>query len=199
MQFEQTRQFKNWIFDSTSLANLRNGVATQALNRYSLQLHEQSPSLPVQQTQLQASQEVLTQAEEATVINHLSKQMLYEWDKVIARDSKIPAIHMDVKATALTFFKRFYIANTIMDYSPQKILAVCFNLAAKVEERWELSVDSKYYPRITRQLTHQKRDVVVHSEVSLLSHPYHHFIPLGLLSFKPNLFRTKSTLYVCTT
>ncbi|KAJ3212657.1 hypothetical protein HDU67_003685 [Dinochytrium kinnereticum] len=38
-----------------------------------------------------------------------------------------------VQATAITFFKRFYLANTIMDYDPKLILLTCLFLAAKVE------------------------------------------------------------------
>ncbi|KAJ3096671.1 isocitrate dehydrogenase (NAD(+)) idh1 [Phlyctochytrium planicorne] len=38
-----------------------------------------------------------------------------------------------VQATAITFFKRFYITNTVMDYDPKLILLTCLFLAAKVE------------------------------------------------------------------
>ncbi|KAI8850498.1 hypothetical protein BC829DRAFT_442103 [Chytridium lagenaria] len=38
-----------------------------------------------------------------------------------------------VQATAITFFKRFYLNNTIMDYDPKLILLTCLFLAAKVE------------------------------------------------------------------
>ncbi|KAJ3191772.1 hypothetical protein HK101_007426 [Irineochytrium annulatum] len=38
-----------------------------------------------------------------------------------------------VQSTAITFFKRFYLANTIMDYDPKLILLTCLFLAAKVE------------------------------------------------------------------
>ncbi|CAG8779568.1 40327_t:CDS:2 [Gigaspora margarita] len=38
-----------------------------------------------------------------------------------------------VKATAITFVKRFYLRNTVMDYHPKEIIVTCLFLAAKVE------------------------------------------------------------------
>lgn len=50
-----------------------------------------------------------------------------------------------VKATAMSFFKKFYLVNSVMEYHPKNILYTCVFLAAK-SENYFMSIESFCHP-----------------------------------------------------
>lgn len=70
----------------------------------------------------------LTAAEEKLMMKHF-EFILREFCKKFN-----PTMPKYVQGTALTYFKRFYIHNSIMDYHPRDLMLTCVYLACKVEE-----------------------------------------------------------------
>lgn len=58
----------------------------------------------------------------------------YEFELVKLGKNFEPKLPCDVQGTAIHFFKRFYVHNSVMDFHPKEMLATCIFLACKVEE-----------------------------------------------------------------
>lgn len=60
----------------------------------------------------------------------------YGYEKQIWEICGVLHLPTSVKATATTFFKRFYLYNSVMDQDPELMLLMCIFLATKTEEQW---------------------------------------------------------------
>lgn len=69
--------------------------------------------------------QLLNFEEETKYLNYYQKNVIYA-----SNFFKMPT---NVKATAIIFFKRFYLFNSVMEFHPKKIMYTCLFLAAKSE------------------------------------------------------------------
>ncbi|VDK53407.1 unnamed protein product [Anisakis simplex] len=70
----------------------------------------------------------LTPEEETTLRNIVTETGIR-----FAEDFR-PAMWLSVRWTAFAYFKRFFLHNSTMEYSPKSVMMACFYLAAKVDE-----------------------------------------------------------------
>lgn len=68
-------------------------------------------------------------------------------------------------ATALHYFKRFYLRNSVMDYHPKEILVTCVYLASKVEE---FNVSISQFVANVKGDREKASDIVLNNELLLM-------------------------------
>eukprot|EP00462_Mataza_sp_D1_P012048 CAMPEP_0175168118 /NCGR_PEP_ID=MMETSP0087-20121206/28763_1 /TAXON_ID=136419 /ORGANISM="Unknown Unknown, Strain D1" /LENGTH=412 /DNA_ID=CAMNT_0016458169 /DNA_START=40 /DNA_END=1275 /DNA_ORIENTATION=- len=92
-------------------------------------------------------------------------------------ENMYPNDNVAITATAISFLKRFYLFNSIMEHKPDTVTVTCINLASKAEERsFEIEKLAK--------ITETKVSDIVECEVLVLEgikfhlRLYHPFIPL---------------------
>lgn len=116
--FPMSTQKKCWVFsDENDLVELR-----QKSNANFIEKHGSS------MTSEQKAEYFLSDSEERTLVRYYENQ-LRELGKRFN-----PTMPRATVATALHYFKRFYLRNSVMDYHPKEILVTCVYLACKVEE-----------------------------------------------------------------
>lgn len=116
--FATGTQRKNWMFTGvTEIDQLRKEANERYIKEYGKNMDEESQA-----------QHFLTSVEEKLMMRHF-EFILREFCKKFT-----PTMPKYVQGTALTYFKRFYIHNSIMDYHPKDLMLTCVYLACKVEE-----------------------------------------------------------------
>jgi len=114
--FHSSTQKAHWIFRS------KDELATQRENANKQYQSRMASKLNLSQGQF------LTPDEEFKFLQYYETRL---WD--FCRHFR-PPLPPNVSATALMYFKRFYLNNSVMDYSPRNIYMACLWLATKVEE-----------------------------------------------------------------
>lgn len=102
-----------------------------------------------------------------------------------------------VKATAMSFFKKFYLVNSVMEYHPKNILYTCLFLAAKLENNF-ISIESycKILPKTEpKDILDLEFIVLLSLKFTLLVH--HPFRPLYgfFLDFQAVLLHPSPVMY----
>ena len=67
-----------------------------------------------------------------SVVEERALQSFYESQLIEFCKRFNPPMPKPTTATALHYFKRFYLGNSVMDYHPKEILVTCVYLACKV-------------------------------------------------------------------
>lgn len=116
--FAAGTQKKYWLFHRESEINQ---LRAEANGRY-IKEYRRGKSEEEQE------QFFLNPSEERLMMRHF-EFILREFCKKFS-----PAMPKYVQGTALTYFKRFYIHNSIMDYHPRDLMLTCVYLACKVDE-----------------------------------------------------------------
>eukprot|EP00842_Homolaphlyctis_polyrhiza_P004477 jgi/Hompol1/502/HPOL_005332-RA len=125
--YEQTSQFRHWMFTAEELLERRIKVNEDGIRRMlaafelETQLAKESGE-PVPET---PQPQPLTWQEQLDYCRFFERKIsdycaVFRFDKT-------------VQATATIFLKRFYLNHTVMDYDPKSILIACLFLSTKVE------------------------------------------------------------------
>ncbi|CAG8631560.1 6479_t:CDS:2, partial [Dentiscutata erythropus] len=143
--YTETSQYRNWRFSKAKLQETRDKNHTLAVERVKKKVLEESQNLETsspaysEQTENVGSPRVNpSEIEYLTLEDELALCNFYE-TRILPMANCFPKEVIEnkltdkVKATAITFAKRFYLRNTIMDYHPKEIIVTCLFLAAKVE------------------------------------------------------------------
>ncbi|EGF80229.1 hypothetical protein BATDEDRAFT_88645 [Batrachochytrium dendrobatidis JAM81] len=125
--YEQTSQYKHWQFTAEKLMEKRLQVNTDGVARTLEALRLENELKQSESTDSSAS----PGSECVTWKEQLDYCRFYE-GKIIDY-CKFFGFDKTVQATAIVFFKRFYLNNTVMDYDPKIILMTCLFLSTKVE------------------------------------------------------------------
>ncbi|KAH6850515.1 cyclin-like protein [Chaetomium sp. MPI-CAGE-AT-0009] len=136
-RYRQTSQFQLWSFSPTQLSSMREKTNAAARTR----IAERLSSLPASTntsaptssantpdpdgTSTPALPVFLTAPEEAQLVTFFTSELLRAGDHAEMGD--------EIKATAATFFRRFYVTNSIMTYPPQEMLIVALFFGCKAE------------------------------------------------------------------
>ncbi|KAH3891329.1 cyclin-H-like [Dreissena polymorpha] len=116
--FASGTQKHHWMFHSTEeIVLLRQEANQRFVGDFGKGMDEQT-----------RDKTFLTAEEEKLMMQHF-EFILREFCKKFQ-----PTMPKYVQGTALTYFKRFYIHNSIMDYHPRDLMLTCVYLACKVEE-----------------------------------------------------------------
>lgn len=119
--YRQSSQFKKWSFTPAQLAARRLQTNTNG-SEFVLESFQNADLDP-------AMAKILSVDEELTMVNYMCSQ-----SEGIAQILNLPS---KVKATAVLFFKKFFLINSVMVYSdPVKVLHTCFFLATKAENHF---------------------------------------------------------------
>ncbi|CAB4401031.1 unnamed protein product [Rhizophagus irregularis] len=147
--FTETSQYRNWFYSKEKLQEIREKNHVSAVERVKQRVLEEAElqklvsakSTPtrgeqperVNSPRLNPSEiEYLKMEDELALCNYYQTQ-------IPLVDSKFPEeiqknkFTDKVKASAITYVKRFYLRNTMMDYHPRDIMITCLFLAAKTE------------------------------------------------------------------
>ncbi|XP_045171270.1 cyclin-H-like [Mercenaria mercenaria] len=116
--FASGSQKRHWMFTGVSEIDLLRKEANERfINIFGENMDENS-----------RQENFLSPAEEKLLMRHF-EFILREFCKKFN-----PTMPKYVQGTALTYFKRFYIHNSIMDYHPRDLMLTCVYLSCKVEE-----------------------------------------------------------------
>ncbi|KAL2917831.1 hypothetical protein HK105_202704 [Polyrhizophydium stewartii] len=125
--FEQSSQVRNWLLTAEQLEETRLLVNADGVRRL----------------QAAAALEAELAAAEGQPLANAAvpqgitwrEQLLYcrFYEGKIVDFCKFFGFDKTVQATAIVFFKRFYLHNTVMDYDPKIVLITCLFLSTKVE------------------------------------------------------------------
>lgn len=123
--YRHTSQYRLWSMTKEKLATTRLNTHQRAVEKIKQSLAAKSTELGFTLTPEQINEMVLTFEEEhALVLGYASK---------VERIARSFNMSSQVKATAVSYFRKFYLVYSVMDYHPKNILYTCVFLAAKAE------------------------------------------------------------------
>lgn len=139
--YRRSSQFQIWSYPELELEELKiqaNEKGRQAaLKRFDearLELERENPDVFAKHgAELAEIAEIVSYQEEQKYLYFFSQQIIQ-----ICSHFNMPT---QVKATAVAFFKRFYLVNSVMEYRPRNVLYTVVFLAAKLENYF-ISIES---------------------------------------------------------
>ncbi|CAG85103.2 DEHA2B03388p [Debaryomyces hansenii CBS767] len=197
--YRRSTQYQLWSFTSESLQEAKQKInekgrqhAIEEFNKALLKLKSGSKeNVDKYQAELTSEKllDLLTLEEELKYLNFYCENII----KVV-NSFRMPT---QVKATAVSFFKKFYLVNSVMEYHPKNILYTCVFLAAK-SENYFMSIESfcKALPKTEPKDVLDLEFIVLQSlKFTLLVH--HPFRPLYgfFLDFQAVLLHPSPLMY----
>lgn len=139
--YRRSSQYRIWSFTAAELqdvkikANEKGRAAAQARFAETLKTFEaEKPELFAQHREaLEAPIELISLEDEQKYLHFFGQQIVQ-----ICSHFNMPT---QVRATAISFFKKFYLVNSVMEYRPRNVLYTIVFLAAKLENYF-ISVES---------------------------------------------------------
>lgn len=169
--YRNSSQYRMWSYTADYLREKRSETCQRATEVVNKKLEEFVNMHKDDLTQedmeiLKVKASPLTMEEELKLINFYSKKV-----QVIAQHLNLPT---EVVATSITFFRRFYLENSVLEYDPKNLVHTTIFLACK-SENYFISVDS------FAKKAKSNRDAILKYEFKLLEslkfsllnhHPY---------------------------
>lgn len=177
--YRQSTQYRLWSFTPQSLRDIKqrtneNGRqrAAEALNEALVHYQKTNPEdYKKYESELTAEKllDLLTLEEEALYINFYCKNIMET-----ANFFRMPT---QVKATAVSFFRKFYLVHSTMEFHPKNVMYTCVFLAAK-SENYFISIGS-----FTKALRNTEEKDILDLEFTVLEAL--HFTLLVQHAFRP--------------
>ena len=169
--YRHSTQYRMWSFTKEHLRDKRVQTNRRVADTIKQKLEKFFSSqgdqvTPEELQMLQAKALPLTEDEELKLVNFYAKKV-----QVIAQHLNLPT---EVVGTSITFFRRFYLEKSVMEYDPKNLVHTTIFLACK-SENYFISVDS------FAKKAKSTRDVILKYEFQLLEalrfslfvhHPY---------------------------
>ena len=169
--YRHSTQYRMWSFTKEHLRDKRMQTNRRVADAIKQKLEEffnsQGDQVTPEELQMLRSKAVpLTEDEELKLVNFYAKKV-----QVIAQHLNLPT---EVVGTSITFFRRFYLEKSVMEYDPKSLVHTTIFLACK-SENYFISVDS------FAKKAKSTRDVILKYEFQLLEalrfslfvhHPY---------------------------
>ncbi|XP_057328838.1 cyclin-H [Microplitis mediator] len=153
--FPTSTQKKYWIFaDESDLTNLRKNTNAAFIDKYGANMSTED-----------RDQYFLSDTEERMLLRFYELQ-LRDFCKRFS-----PPMPRATIATALHYFKRFYLRNSVMDYHPKEILVTCVYLSTKVEE---FNVSISQFVANLKGDREKASDIVLNNELLLMQQLNYH-------------------------
>ncbi|XP_014212754.1 cyclin-H [Copidosoma floridanum] len=147
--FPASSQKKFWLFnDENDLSTLREEANAEFIAKHGADVSGDK-----------REKHFLSVAEER-ILQRFYESQLKEFCKRFT-----PPMPKSTIATALHYFKRFYLRNSVMDYHPKEILVTCVYLACKVEE-FNVSI-SQFVANIMGD-REKASDIIINNELLLM-------------------------------
>ncbi|CCH44566.1 Cyclin CCL1 [Wickerhamomyces ciferrii] len=133
--YRRSTQYRKWSFTKDGLQQRRRSINQKGLDRVEKVLNE-TPEVDSSQI------ERVTVDEEQKLISFHSRRII-----MLAKYFNMPS---QVRATAISFLRKFYLVNSVMEYHPKLVLLTCLFLAAKSENFFiSIASFSKRIPKTT--------------------------------------------------
>lgn len=165
MEFEHSTQARSWMFDGSSLAVCREravGGAAESrttknrlsqVRKFASGFHRTHVNLS--DTSTPPPSDITPSEQEVLVQFHAHQIQTLVGPAALLSDLRTSET---VLSTAIMFFRRFYLSNSIIEISPRKIAVACAFFASKAEEeRIEVRVYSSKPSQISMVSLHQGR------------------------------------------
>lgn len=136
--YRHSSQYRYWSFSPQSLTKKREETNKSVFQAVQVELNKYIESNRDKLTDLEVSTirskaVPLTPEEELQIVNFYAKKV-----QVIAQHLNLPT---EVIATSITFFKRFFLVNSVMNIDPKELVHTTIFLACK-SENYFISVDT---------------------------------------------------------
>ncbi|KAK8853355.1 hypothetical protein IAR55_004059 [Kwoniella newhampshirensis] len=125
--YHETSQFRHWRYSPSSLAQIReqlNQRSVEVVTRNTELEKEAQVSLGHEFTNPPSSTTYLTVKDELLLLRFYCSQI----SKICRHGFGLPEV---VESTAISYLKRFYLKNSVMEWHPKNIMPTCLFLAAK--------------------------------------------------------------------
>lgn len=196
--YRRSTQYQVWSYTSEGLQEAKQktnekgrGHAIQLFENTCLNLKADSKDFQQYESELTADKllDLLTLEEELKYLNFYCENIMK-----VTQSFRMPT---QVKATAVSFFKKFYLINSVMEYHPKNVLYTCVFLAAK-SENYFMSIETfcKALPKTEPKDVLDLEFIVLQSlQFTLLVH--HPFRPLYgfFLDFQGVLLHPNPVMY----
>ena len=155
MDFDRSTQATSWIFDTSSLAACKEKAASTEdvqdahrkgtrpkARKFASGFHQSFDGNSSTPTNTLPPNMISTEDQEALVQFHA-----HQIQTLIGPSAILVELRTNVTAlaTAVTFFRRFYLSNSVLSFNPRKVAAACAFFAAKVEDqKIEVSSNNSY-------------------------------------------------------
>jgi len=135
MDFDRSTQCRSWLFEKKSLQACREKAVsiphdpTVRVRKFASGFHHD-----LQQHGKQENTHRFISAYEQETLLHFHAHQI---QSLVGPTAVLPELRKSttVLATAITYFRRFYLSNCVIEIHPRKIAVACAFLAAKVEEQ----------------------------------------------------------------
>ncbi|KAH3680932.1 hypothetical protein WICMUC_000075 [Wickerhamomyces mucosus] len=162
--YRRSTQYRKWSFTKEELLNKRIQINSKGCAKVDERLNQLKDQIEPN------SIEKVTIDEELKLISFHSRRI-----GMLAKHFNMPS---QVRATAISFLRKFYLVNSVMEYHPKLVLLTCLFLAAK-SENYFISINSfsKRIPKTTPEsILSLEFEILQSLEFTLLTH--HPFRPL---------------------
>ncbi|KAK4689232.1 cyclin H, partial [Tremellales sp. Uapishka_1] len=125
--FHETSQFRHWRYSPEQLHDIRaelNGKSVEVVARNTQAEKEAQISLGHDFSDPPPAQAYLTVEDELLLLRFYCSQV----SKICQHGFGLPEV---VESTAISYLKRFYLKNSVMEWHPKSIMPTCLFLAAK--------------------------------------------------------------------
>ncbi|KAJ3415845.1 hypothetical protein HDV05_003909 [Chytridiales sp. JEL 0842] len=132
----QTSRYRHWSYPrGAGLAEKRQQVNQQSIERAIRAIQEERESRKSAPPETTFTYDIPADPVSPTDFVTADEQVAYcnIYESKIASYVKFFKFHESVLGTAITFFKRFYLENSVIDYDPKLVVLTAVFLAAKVE------------------------------------------------------------------
>ncbi|KAJ3055103.1 hypothetical protein HK097_011478 [Rhizophlyctis rosea] len=130
--YEESSQYKRWYLSAAKLTEIRKYVTEDAVNRAKNAWEEEY--------KLRAAQDGNTSPASVDDIQFITSedQLVYcrFYETKVVDYCRAFKLDHDVQATAIAFFKRFFLINSILEHDAKLLLQTCVFLATKVENNF---------------------------------------------------------------
>lgn len=135
MNFEGSTQARSWLFDEASLQACRlralsfDQAKVNGVKKFASGFHHRKGDDKVEEI---VQSRGLTPADQDSVLRFHAHQI----QSLVGPNALLPDLRNSetVLSTAITYFRRFYLSNSILDIHPRKMAVACAFFASKVEE-----------------------------------------------------------------
>lgn len=160
MNFDRSTQSRSWLFDETSLLICRKKITSfvippQKTNATPVSVRRFASGFCNRQHAGDNSEGISNPSRNSLESSDLSSEEqeiivrfhAHQLEMLIGPCAFLPSLRRSstVLATAIIFFRRFYLSNSVLDFQPRKIAIAAAFLASKVEEqRVQVSVHNSF-------------------------------------------------------
>jgi cyclin H len=141
MSFTKSTQYKHWFFDSPEkLWEIRNEVNREARERIKEIKPTPSPSGGKKKLKPLKDNKLLNAYEEYQIVVKNTNILTQLLERAFSSPTHVEPLEraysfpIHVEATAMLFFKRFFLAHSVMEYDITRIMVTCIFLSCKVED-----------------------------------------------------------------